>query len=139
MIRKLIRCNFKRVSIKLVPLPIIILFAVLVCFTVSPGLAIAHSPKAVTLSYDSASETLKVTITHTSKFTGTHYINKIEVMKNGAVILTKEYESQPTEDEFSYAYQIPVGAEDVIEVKASCNIFGSKTTKLTAGSGKESK
>ncbi|MBN1383031.1 MAG: hypothetical protein JXA41_15305 [Deltaproteobacteria bacterium] len=127
-----------RISQKLSVLSVL-LAAVLICFIVHSGSAFAHGPGDLTVSYESATETLKVTITHTSKSTSKHYISKVEVVKNGVVMLTREYDSQPTKDIFSYEYNVPTEAGDVIEVKASCNIFGSKTTKLTIGPDEGSK
>lgn len=113
-----------------------LLFSVAALFILHGAYAFAHSPGAVTPSYNGATQTLKVDITHTSKSPEKHYIKKIELIKNGAVVHTQEYFSQPANDKFSYEYKIPLSDKDNAEVKATCSIFGSKTAKV-AVSGKE--
>ena len=96
-----------------------------------PAIAGAHGPKEVKLGYDAAAKTLQATITHTN-FSASHYIEKVEVKKNGKPALSQEYKSQPSET-FTQSYKVEAAAGDVLEVKASCNKFGSKTEKLTVG------
>ena len=96
-----------------------------------PAMAGAHGPKEVKLGYDAAAKTLQATITHTN-FSAGHYIEKVEVKKNGKPLLSQEYKSQPSET-FTQSYKVEAAAGDVLEVKASCNKFGSKTEKLTVG------
>jgi len=90
----------------------------------------ANSPQEVLLSYDQAKHTLEVRITHASKDPATHYVKKVEIKKADKTIAATEYQSQPGEATFAYVYPVEIGPEDVIEVKATCNIFGSKTEKL---------
>ncbi len=96
-----------------------------------PVMAGAHGPKEVKLGYDSAAKTLQATITHTN-FSAGHFIQKVDVTKNGKPAISQEYKSQPSET-FSYTYKVDAAAGDVLEVKASCSKFGSKTEKLTVG------
>ena len=100
-------------------------------FTLYPATAGAHGPKEIKLAYDVASKTLQATITHTS-FSASHYIDKVQIKKNGEVVILQEYTSQPTET-FTYSYKVEAVAGDVIELKASCSRFGSRTEKLTVG------
>jgi len=95
-----------------------------------PVVAGAHSPKEVALSYDDAKRTLTVRIAHPSQKPASHYINKVEIKKNGQTVSVTEYQSQPTQDTFTYDYPVEIGPGDSVEVKATCSIFGSKTTKL---------
>ena len=96
-----------------------------------PFPAAAHSPKEVLLSYDAAAKTLTVQITHSSSSPTYHYIEKVEIKKGGKVISTTDYKSQPDKATFSYVYPIEAGPGDVLEAKASCSVFGSKSEKLT--------
>lgn len=96
-----------------------------------PFPAEAHSPKEVVLSYDAAAKTLKVQITHGTSSPSSHYIEKVEIKKGGKVLLTTDYKSQPSNDTFTYTYPLEAATGDVLEVKAVCSIFGSKTEKLT--------
>ena len=93
--------------------------------------ASAHPPKDVSISYDLAQQTLSVTITHKTTFTSKHYIKTITITKNGTALSTEEYTGQPKEKPFTYTYPVPAAAGDVLEVKATCKIFGSKEAKIT--------
>ena len=95
-----------------------------------PATGGANSPQEVVLSYDQTKRTLEVRITHASKDPATHYVKKVEIRKADKTIAATEYQSQPGEATFAYVYPVEIGSEDVIEVKATCNIFGSKTEKI---------
>ena len=95
-----------------------------------PASGAAHPPKEVVLSYDQAKHTLEVRITHISKDPASHYIKKVEIKKNGKASGVTEYQSQPGPETFSYTYPLDAAPGDVIEVKATCSYFGSKTEKL---------
>lgn len=107
---------------------ILILFAV--CF-MYPQTSLANAPQDVKLSYDSQSQMLAVTITHKSPFPKFHYIKNVEIKKNGNVVSTNKYENQPDQATFTYSYKVSATAGEKLEVKASCNLYGSKTTNLT--------
>jgi hypothetical protein len=96
-----------------------------------PFPAAANAPKEVLLTYDVAAKTLTVQITHSSSSPTFHYIEKVEIKKGGKTISTTDYKSQPDQATFSYVYPIEAAPGDVLEAKASCSIFGSKTEKLT--------
>jgi len=102
----------------------------LAALTCLPTSASAHAPQDVQLSYDAAATVLTVTITHTSIVPGMHYVKQVEIKKNGAVVNSSVYESQPDRASFTYAYTVPADPGDVIEVTGTCNFFGSTTTKL---------
>lgn len=95
-----------------------------------PSSGRANSPQEVVLSYNQAQRTLEVRITHTSKDPAAHYVKKVEIRKADKTIAATEYQNQPGQATFSYVYPVEIGAEDVIEVKATCNIFGSRSEKL---------
>jgi desulfoferrodoxin (superoxide reductase-like protein) len=98
-----------------------------------PMAAYAHPPKELKIVYTMTSQKLEVTVTHDSSFTGYHYINKIEIKKNGESVGVHNYKSQPTKSEFTYTYDVPAAQGDVLEVTAECKISGSKTVKATVG------
>ncbi len=100
----------------------------------TPAPAIAHPPQKLLLAYDAGNQTLTVTVTH-NRFSAGHYIDKIEISKNGAVIAGQDYKSQPAET-FTYTYKVNASQGDTLAVKASCNKFGSVTEKFTVGKGK---
>lgn len=109
--------------------------ALLLLFTLIPLLhpvpANAHGPKTVLLTYDLPSQTLNVTITHGSPSPTNHYIKRVVIKKDGKVLETAEYKSQPDTPQFTYTYKIAAASGDTLEVKVTCNIFGSKTEKIT--------
>jgi hypothetical protein len=96
-----------------------------------PFRAAASSPNEVLLTYNATARTLTVQITHSSMSPGFHYIEKVEIKKGGKMISTTEYQNQPDQATFSYVYPIEATPGDVLEAKAICSIFGSKTEKLT--------
>ena len=95
-----------------------------------PASGAAHPPQEVVLSYDQARHTLEVRITHPSKDPAAHYGKKVEIKKADKTIAATEYQSQPGQATFAYVYPVEIGAGDVIEVTATCSVFGSKTEKL---------
>jgi hypothetical protein len=98
--------------------------------TLFPAPGAAHAPKEVVLTYDQAKRTLEVRITHNVSDPTKHFIATVEIKKGGKTISKNEYQSQPGPETFSYTYPLDAAPDDVIEVKASCSIFGSKTEKL---------
>lgn len=107
-----------------------LLFLSLVIYPIS---AYATAPKDLKLAYDSKTQTLQATIAHPSPVPKFHYIKKVEIKKNGEVVSTNTYKNQPDKSTFSYTYMMPATEGDVIEVTASCNLWGSKTEKVTIG------
>lgn len=93
--------------------------------------AAAHPPSNVSLSYDQDNSTLNVTITHTVSDPAKHYIKMVELFKNGQMILSEDYTSQPTLATFTQSYQLNATAGDVIAAKATCVISGSRSAEIT--------
>ncbi len=110
------------------------LISVLLGFAVAllyPASVMAHPPKGLTAEYDIAAQKLTVRIDHNSFSPTMHYINKVEIKKNAQPAINQTYKSQPEKNPFEYTYEIPAKAGDILEIKASCNIFGSKTVSIT--------
>jgi hypothetical protein len=108
-------------------LALVLLTILLIVFT-RP--AAANAPKEVALSYDAAARTLTVQITHPSPAPSMHYVKYVEIKIDGKPLLSEKYTSQPAPATFSYTYPVEPGAGNVLEVTASCNLFGSRTEKL---------
>lgn len=109
-----------------------LLFAAAAAFIMlCPQVVTAHSPGSVKLDYNMSTQTLSVSITHT-RFSDSHYIDKVEIKKNGNLVTVQEYKNQADET-VTYFYKVTAGGGDTLEVKASCNKFGSKTETLKVG------
>jgi len=107
------------------------LSAVLAFIFSIPGTAAAHSPQEVKLSYDASTRTLQADVTHAS-FSAGHYVKSLEVRKNGKVVAVQDYTGQSAET-FSSSVKVDAAPGDVLEVKASCSRFGSRTASLKVG------
>lgn len=103
------------------------LFALLL---ISPMPAFANSPSDVQLTYLDKEQTLQVKIIHKSFVPNSHYIAKVEIQKNSEKPLVYEYKLQPDKETFTYTYKLPLNKGDRVEVKAICNLFGSRTGSL---------
>ncbi len=106
------------------------------CFAVglfAPSVALADPPQDVALAYAMDTQTLTVSVTHKSTFTSVHYVKQIVVKKNGVVVSTHDYKSQPGKQTFDYTFQIPAAENDLFDVSVSCNIQGAKTATLKVG------
>jgi desulfoferrodoxin (superoxide reductase-like protein) len=76
-------------------------------------------------------QTMSVAIDHHTLSAGMHHIKYVEIKKNGVVISKNEYDSQPSDNPFTYTYEIPAAKGDIFEVTAICNLWGKKTSTLT--------
>jgi hypothetical protein len=103
---------------------------VLMIFCFSPRVSYANAPQDVKLEYNTSTQNLAVTITHNSSSSGFHYIKYVEIKKNSVVLSTEKYDSQSA-GTFTYNYKVPAVAGDKLEVNATCNIFGSKSSAVT--------
>ncbi len=115
----------------------LILSLVLFLFPVIiPLSAQAHPPGPITLQYSPDSETLTVTITHSVSDPAKHYVESVKIAKNGKLVKTFEYNSQPDKSTVTYEYLIQAKEGDELKVRAGCSRFGSKTGKLIVGGSK---
>jgi hypothetical protein len=120
--------------VKTTPVTKYIRISILLGFVVAflyPATIMAHPPKGLAAEYDIAAQKLTVRIDHGSFSPSMHYINKVEIKKNGQPAIDQTYKSQPDKNPFEYTYEIPAKVGDILEIKASCNIFGSKTISIT--------
>ncbi len=90
----------------------------------------AHPPAAMSLEYNSGTNTLKVSITHGVSDNTTHYVNSVVVRVNGSIVLSPTYTSQPSTIYFIYEYTVVTANGSTIQVTASCNQGGSITETL---------
>jgi hypothetical protein len=92
----------------------------------------AHNPSNMTLVYNSGTETLSVTITHTSANFNSHYIFEVIGTANGGQAINGSYTSQPS-NTFTYNYNVTAMIGDIIEVTARCTQAGIITRSITVG------
>ena len=93
----------------------------------------AHNPSNMSLSYNSNTDVLSVTITHNVADPNSHYIESVEIKLNGSTIINQPYSSQPSTSTFTYQYNITAGVGAPIQVTATCNQVGSITRSITVG------
>ena len=107
-----------------------ILFAI--SLLISIGNVNAHNPSNMILEYNSSTETLSVTITHTSSNMNSHYIYEVIGTVNGGQAINESYASQPS-NTFTYNYIVNATSDDIIEVTARCTQAGIITRSITVG------
>jgi hypothetical protein len=119
----------KNFMVKSKYLPAVLFIFLFLCIIAQPSYATA--PKSVDLVYDMNAQILSVTISHYTLSAGGHRIKSVEIKKNGVVISKNEYDTQPTNELFTYTFKIPAVKGEIFEVTATCNLWGSKTSTLT--------
>ena len=92
-----------------------------------------HNPSKMVLAYDVESQKLNVTITHGVSDPDTHHIESVTVSVNGEEVISKNYDTQPTKNEFTYQYDVEASEGDTIEVQAVCSQVGSISETIKAG------
>lgn len=95
-----------------------------------PRTGYATPPDSIQLKYALATQTLSVTVTHDTMLKGSHHVKYVEIKKNGAVVSISTYTEQPAGKTFTYQYQIPAIEEDTFQVKATCNMWGNKSSAV---------
>jgi hypothetical protein len=108
------------------------LVLLLVSIAVLSGGALATPPSDVKVTYDQNAGDLIVSITHPVADPTTHYIKQVTVNQGSTVLADNSYTSQPDPSTFIYRYNLPQlkGGSGEIQVTATCNMFGSRSTTL---------
>lgn len=104
----------------------------ILALTVLSGVALAHTPAGVAVSYNESSGDLAVAITHQVDDPATHYVKHVTVRQGTTILVDKTYTSQPEKSDFSYVYPLPrlKGSSGEIRADVECNIFGSRSGTL---------
>ncbi len=96
------------------------------------SLLFSHPASDLKAEFNLETATLRLEFTHNVGNPQSHYIAEIVVYLNDKEIIKQTLSLQQTEKGGSLSYIIPDAKEnDTIEIKATCNKFGSKNTKLT--------
>jgi hypothetical protein len=104
----------------------VVLFIGLSMISIGAG---ATSPRYMKLQYQP--DNLKVTILHFSPITKIHFVYKVDVEKNGGLVTSELYSSQPRFFFFSYTYNVSATSGDQLTVTAYCSLFGKLTRSIT--------
>jgi len=112
-----------------------ICIAVVITLTVLTGFAnIPHAAATVAenidLVYDYGSQTLTVNISHYVANTKTHYIETIEIWKNGISILNRSYVNQSAKWGMCDTFSVSTVVDDNLTVTGVCSKRYSLTTWL---------
>lgn len=94
------------------------------------GLLMAHPPKSVNLTYNKEGK-IKIVVVHNVKDVATHYIKQMIIFVDGKQVKTLDFKTQTNVKEEDVEVVVPeVKSGSEVKVKATCNIFGSKTGKI---------
>jgi hypothetical protein len=90
------------------------------------GLAWAHPPSDISISYDPDTRMLQAVIIHnTITPPDTHYIKKVDVALNGKEIIEHQISRQDNNSSQTVYYLVPDARRgDTLSVEAYCNISG---------------
>ena len=100
------------------------LIAVLLIFAIC-GLAWAHPPSDISISYGPGSKMLQVEIIHNVSNPESHYIKKVDVAINGKEIIEHKISRQDNNAGQTVIYLIPdAKSGDTLSVEAYCSISG---------------
>jgi len=91
--------------------------------------AAATAPRYMKLVYQPG--TLQVTVLHFSPAKTFHYVYKVDVEKNGGVVASTQYTSQPKFFFYTYTYNVTATTGDQLTVTANCVLFGKLTRSIT--------
>jgi hypothetical protein len=117
-----------------------LLASVLFALTVLCGAALATPPDSISLKFDPVTHILAATVYHPVKASQSeHFIAKVVVDVNGAVMVTQTFKSQTDTkvQEVSYVLR-DVKAGDKVGLTAVCSLFGTLKQVLVvapAGTG----
>lgn len=96
----------------------------------------ADNPSSMSLEYSVSTETLSVTISHSSGDFNTHYISEVIVTIDGILKINQSYTSQPS-NIFTYNYYIEAWPLEilsfVLEVAARCTQEGVISRSIILG------
>lgn len=96
-----------------------------------PFFLMAHPPKKVDLTFNKENNKLKIVVTHNVSDVNTHYIKEIKISVDGKEVKTINPTKQLTPDNEIDEVSIPeIKQGSKVEVKATCNRFGSKKANI---------
>jgi len=91
----------------------------------------AHTPGPITLEYDTSTEILTITVTHSTADVNSHYIYEIVVLKNSVQVDIATYSSQSETSGVTETFTIAAVDGDVLSATAKCSVSGQVTGQIT--------
>lgn len=92
----------------------------------------AHPPQDIKIAYDKSTKMLDAQIIHPVSSPLTHYIDEVELGRNGKKIVVQKISQQENNQSQTVRYYVPeVAVGDVLSVEGECNISGKLTKKIT--------
>ena len=105
-------------------------FFFIICLSITIIKVNANPPSDMSLSYDSGTDQLDVSITHLNGGSPGHYIENVTVRVNGSLVHSEAYTSQPSSTSFTYQYNsIVANIGATIHVWANCSLTGDIITR----------
>ena len=96
--------------------------------------ALAHPPNAVHVNYDMRRQQLNIIVQHLVNDKWTHFVNKVDVYKNGRKAWGQEFEFQTSFRNLTMPpIKLPAIDGDEFRVVAFCNEGGKYEQPLTLG------
>ncbi len=93
--------------------------------------AMAHAPKKIELTFNKETKTLSADIFHKVKDVEEHYISDVIIYINDVEVQSSTYEKQANKLDEKLEFKLDnVKEGDIIKLKAKCNKFGSKSSKI---------
>lgn len=106
------------------------LLIIIALLAISIG-AWAHPASDLRASYKSSSQTLDISFDHNVKNPNDHFIQSIEIRRNGIMIISQVAKAQDTATGGGYIYKIPnLIKNDKIEITLICNRGGKKVATM---------
>ena len=87
----------------------------------------AHPPSGLVLLYNSSTNKLNATISHSVSDPNTHYVYSVVIEVNGTTTVSETYTSQPSSILFTSQYNVTANNGARIQVSATCSQRGTIT------------
>ena len=95
----------------------------------------AHPPSGIVLFYNSNTNKLNATVSHSVSDPNTHYVYSVVIEVNGTTTVSETYTSQPSSILFTYQYNVTANNGARIQASATCNQGGTVTACIVVGGG----
>jgi hypothetical protein len=93
----------------------------------------AHAPSSITAEFSYNYDVLYVQVSHNVEDNSTHYIEEIDVFRNGDQIFNKTYDNQMSTTGMSDTFAIFLDEGDDLYIIAKCNEGGQATLSMVVG------